>query len=192
MRQTRVVTLIVLILTVCCWADRVYLRNGRMLEGEVSVTGNQVVVKIEGGQIGLRESDIERIERALLPQDAFPGKLKESLADSRKCLELARWAWQNNLVKEYGIALRAALLADQNNAQVRKLLQEYRLYYARLEVNQGAADQLLADLGPGFKIYRTEHYRIGYNCSDEFVQTAGEKLERLYEQFMRFFFQQGL
>lgn len=46
--------------------------------------------------------------------------------------------------------------------------------------------QLLSELPKGFKIYRTQHYVIGYNCSEAYVKRVGLLFEQLYRGFFTY------
>ncbi|MBN1766582.1 MAG: DUF1570 domain-containing protein [Sedimentisphaerales bacterium] len=167
--------------------DVVHLKNGGRLEGRITDLGDHIKIDTRNSSIEVNKRDIERREQKALPEDIFPSRLKAAGDDSQACLELARWALENNLETEYIQALRTALLYDQKNAQARKLLREYRLYHYHLPQNEKASQKMLDEMGEDFYILRTPHFRIAYNCSHLFADITGERLEKLYEEFMIFF-----
>jgi hypothetical protein len=169
------------------WADVVHLKNGGQLEGRVTQQGDRLKIEFRGGVIEVRGEDVERVEKKALAEDIFGGRLKNASGDAEACVELAQWARENNLEKEYILALRTALLIDHNHPKARRLLREYRLYRADLPDNKEASQKMLDDMGDGFGILRSRHYRICYNSVDVFAEISAERLEKLYDAFMVFF-----
>lgn len=168
--------------------DVVYLKNGGIFEGRVTEREETVVIELRTGSIELRKTDVEKIEKKPMPEDIFISRLQEaSLQGADACVELARWAQEKGLENEYVRALRTALLIDKNHQEARALFREYRIYHASIPDNQPADEKMQADLGDDFRILNTPHYRICYNSADIFAETTGERLERLYEEFMAFF-----
>jgi len=170
-------------------ADIIHLKNGGTIEGQVTDHGNRIAVEFSGGSIEINKSDIQQIENKPLPQNIFAGRLKQLIdnTDSNGCIKLAHWAMSKDLQREYVQALRTALLLDKNNSQAEKLLRDYRLRLQELPYNEKAAQKLLSEMGSDFRIMRTRHYRIGYNCSDIFVELTAQRLEDVYGVFLDFF-----
>jgi Protein of unknown function (DUF1570) len=46
--------------------------------------------------------------------------------------------------------------------------------------------RLLEELQDGFAVYRTQHYLIAYNCSEEYAKQVGALFEQLYRGFFSF------
>jgi len=167
--------------------DIVHLKNGGRIEGRIVRQDEKVCIEFRGGSIDLKTSDISFIEKKPLPEDIFPGRLRQVYDDADACVKLAQWALEKNLEKEYVQALRTALLVDTEHKKARTLLRKYKLHRAKLPYNKEACRKILADLGKGFRVLRSDHYRIGYNCDDIFAETTAERLEKLYEEFIAFF-----
>ena len=126
------------------------------------------------------------------PGEIFAGRLLAAGKDADACVKLAQWARVNGLDHEYVLALRRALQIDSDHTEATEQLHRcrQRLYY--LPTNNEAAKNILAEMGPGFRIMRTRHYRICYNCSGVFAEICGDLLEEVYHGFMAFFHDRGL
>jgi len=168
-------------------ADIVYLNNGGKLEGTITDQGDRFLVEHRGGSMIVNKSQIVRVEEKPLAENIFPALLRDAKGNADACVEAARWALKNNLEKEYVQGLRSALLYDKNHRMARKLLREYRIYHSHLPYNETAGNNLLYDMGTGFSILRTEHYLICYNSTNAFADLTGQRLEKLYQEFMIFF-----
>ena len=46
--------------------------------------------------------------------------------------------------------------------------------------------RLQEELGPGFEVYRTQHYVIFYNSSEAYAKQVGALFEQLYRSFFIF------
>ena len=168
-------------------ADIVYLKNGGKLEGTLTDQGDRFLVEYRGGSMVVSKNQIVRVEEKPLAENIFPALLRDAEGDADACVEAAKWALQNNLEKEYVQGLRTALLYDKNHRTARKLLREYRLYHTHLPYNETVGNNILYDMGAGFTILRTEHYLICYNSTHAFADLTGQRLEKLYQEFMIFF-----
>ena len=175
-------------------ADIVHLKQGGSLEGRLTDQGEQVTLVFPGGSIVVKKSDISRIEKKDLPQDIFAARLKQATdaADADACVELARWAFNKDLLKEYVFALRNALLIDPKHAAAEKLLRAYQLHLENLPENETAAQKMLQDMGPDFKLLRSQHFRICYNCTDIFAKITAARIEGVYYEFVSFFQRRNL
>ena len=168
-------------------ADVVRLRSGGYLEGRVEETEDGVRVYITGGSVEVRSDEIERIDRSPVPVDFFRKRLKEVRNDAEGSMSLARWALKKGLNAEYAEALRqvVALVPDHSEANKRLLDYYHRLEF--LPYNDDAAEALRVEMGPGFYVHRTHHYRICGNGSAAYNEAVGLLLEEVYRQFIRFF-----
>jgi len=119
----------------------------------------------------------------------FAGRLKQAIEsqDAEGCVRLATWAQEQGLAYEYVAALRTALLLDRRHEAARRALRRYAARYRVLPVNKEASAELLAAMGDSFRLRRTRHYRIAYNCSEAFAMASAERLEATYRRFMGFF-----
>ncbi|MHC4916155.1 MAG: hypothetical protein ACYTGB_11765 [Planctomycetota bacterium] len=104
-------------------ADVVYLKNGKSIEGKVTVEGDRVVVEIPHGTISFPRAKVLRIERRESRIEVYERKyaaLPEKDAAAR--LTLAEWCAREGLGNRREGLLREALDVDPENAEARKLL----------------------------------------------------------------------
>jgi hypothetical protein len=169
--------------------DIVHLKTGGTVEGRVEEKQDRVSVTLTSGSMEILKSQIARIEKKALPQDVFAGRLKKLIDenDAPGCIKLAEWAWSQDLEPQYVTALRTALLLDKKNKTARKMLREYQLRLANLPLNEKTVKKIRQDFGQDFNVLRTQHYRIGYNCSDFFAELTAQRLENVYRQFIDVF-----
>lgn len=170
-----------------CHADIVHLKTGGKIEGTLEDLDQDIRVHFPTGSALIHKSDIERIESKITPEVEFAVRLQKAAQDPAACLELAKWAKQQDLTREYVLALRTALQLDGTMKEARQLLREFEYQYRQLPANRAAADKLLAETGADFQLWVTPHYRIAYNSTSPFADVCGELLEQVYEEFGRFF-----
>ena len=173
------------------WADIVYLKNGRTLEGRVEQLQDHVKLFFRSGSILLNQSDILRIEEKALPEHVFVAKLRKIPQNADAYVDLAKWAYGKNLKEEYVMALRAALQMDRRHFAARQLLRDYEHRLAYLPYQDHAAQSMLDEMGDGFNFLRTQHFRIAYSCSYDYADMCGELLEEVYRKFIAFFQQRN-
>ena len=173
-------------------ADVIHLKGGRKIEGEViSEWGEEVQVKIKGGTITLKKSDIVRIEEKASPEEIYQKKLAELKEDNAEThFELALWCKKYGLYKEYEALLEKTLKINPEHIQAKRVLREYKKSLAIPGISKEAEERLKKEF-PGFKIKRTAHYRICYNTSEAFVQRIAPFLEKVYQGFYRWFESHG-
>jgi len=169
------------------WGDIVHLKNGGRLEGSVTQQGEMITIEHRGGSIVVHSQSVLRIEKKALAEQIFADRLHKAANDADACVKLAEWAFKRDLNREYVQALRSALLIDSGHIKARRLLRTYKIYHAHLPNNEKARQKLLDDHGNDFQIFCTDHYRICYNTTQAFANFTGERLEKLYEEFMIFF-----
>lgn len=76
MRRVALSALVLLVLATPAFADRVHLRNGRVVEGEVREEGDVVVVRTRGGiEARLPRADVLKIEVAATPAEVATARL---------------------------------------------------------------------------------------------------------------------
>jgi len=167
--------------------DVIHLKNGGRLEGRVTQQGEIITIEYRGGSIVVSSGDIIRIEKKATAEQVFADRLHKAANDADACVELAGWAFKKDLNREYVQALRSALLIDPGHIKARRLLRTYKIYHANLPDNEKARQKLLDDHIEDFQIFCTDHYRICYNTTQAFAHFTGERLEKLYEEFMIFF-----
>lgn len=169
------------------WADIVYLKNGRTLEGHVEQLENHVKLSFRSGSIILNKSNILRIEKKDMPELIFAAKLKNIPKNADAYVAVAKWAYRKNLKQEYVMALRAALQMDPSHSSARQLLRDYEHRLAILPYHENAAQTMLDEMGARFNLLRTQHFRIVYSCSYDYADLCGQLLEDVYRKFVLFF-----
>jgi len=147
----------------------------------------EVLIDAAGAVFAVNGADIVSRGRQAVLRDVFATRLAAVADDPATCVSLADWALKNDLTREHVMALRTALLTDRRYKPARKLLSDYRRRSARLPYNDAAAGKMLADIGDGFSLLRTEHFRICYNCSAMYARITAELIERVYGAFVGFF-----
>jgi hypothetical protein len=103
--------------------DVVYLKNGKSIEGKVTVKGEKVVVEIAHGTVSFPKSKVLRIERKASPVEVYEKKLAAIPAkDINGRLGLARWCRRQGLNNRARELFEQVLDADTDNAEARKQL----------------------------------------------------------------------
>jgi len=173
-------------------ADVVHLKSGDTIEGKVEDLGDSVKIEAKGAVITIPKSRIERIEVRKLPKEIYAERLKQlDTSNVEDCLALARWCREQGLDDEYAVMLRYVLAIDPENAEAKKLLYEYEKLSQVLPVSEQACQRLLREFGSSFRIKRTRHYRICYNCDMDFLLARCSLLEKVYRRFYEFFESNG-
>ena len=168
------------------WADVAHLRDGRSIEGKCSIIADKVRIERSDGVTVLESTEVEHIESGATLDGVFAGRLKAA-KNAAGCLELANWAQQNDMARQYVFALRAALLMDRSNTTARAQLTDYRRRMADLPYDNLLVNKMLRDLDGNFRYMRTRHYRICYNSNAMFADMAADLLEEVYFQFLQYF-----
>ncbi len=111
-----------LFLAAAARADVVHLKNGKSIEGKVTVKGDKVTVEIPFGSVSFPKSKVLRIERKESSIDVYNKKFAalEKL-DVAGRLELAAWCRKQGLRGRGDGLLRDVLTLDPENASARKL-----------------------------------------------------------------------
>ncbi len=168
-------------------ADIVHLKSGGSVEGKVEDIGDSFRISFDTGSFIIKKSDVKGIEPKALPKNEFYQRLSTVSEDVNGLMELASWAHSKNLKEEYVLTLRRVLQIDRTHQRANELLQNYQHRVNYLPYNETAAQKMLDDMGPEFKIRRTHHYRICYNSSDIYAEICGDLLEDVYSKFLYFF-----
>ncbi len=167
--------------------DIVKLKSGGEVEGTVVPQENGVRVEFSSGSVTIAQGDIERIIKRATPEAFFEEKYPQVKDNEEECLKLANWALSKDLKPQYARALRRVLELDPGQKEAARRLLDYHHRLEYLPVNERAAEALVREMGPGFRIRRTQHYRICYNGSDWYAEMVGDLLEEVYRQFVAFF-----
>ena len=105
------------------WADAVVLKDGRTLEGAVSVRDGQVVVRHRFGEIRVSEADVVRIDEtddAWDQLERLRGQLAHGTADER--YRFAMFAREEGFTDEARKALLSVLRVDTDHPGARAAL----------------------------------------------------------------------
>jgi hypothetical protein len=104
-------------------ADVVYLKNGKSIEGKVTVKGDKVVVEIPHGSVSFPKSKVLRIERKVSAVETYDQKYAALPAkDAPARVKLATWCKRQGMGNRAEALLRDALEIDSDHPEARKLL----------------------------------------------------------------------
>ncbi len=104
-------------------ADVVYLKNGKSIEGKVTVEGDRVKVEIPHGTVSFPRDKVLRIEKRESRLDVYDRKRAALAAgDAKGRLALAEWCLREGMGNRREALLREVLEIDPENAEARKLL----------------------------------------------------------------------
>ena len=104
-------------------ADVVYLKNGKSIEGRVTVEGEKVTVELPCGTVSFQKSNVVRIERRESSVEAYEKKYRELPAgDAAARVALAAWCRKEGMGPRAEALLREVLELDADNAEARRLL----------------------------------------------------------------------
>lgn len=124
-----VLPLALLLLPAIAEADRITLKNGRVVDGRIVEDGETVTIEIgAGGRITLPKRDIASVERAPTAREALAEKEAALAPGSGEALiRLAAWCDGEGLRAERDRLLWRALEIDPNQAEAREKLGYRRL-----------------------------------------------------------------
>ena len=104
----------------------VLLRNGQVLEGQISQADGQYVVQVDGGQIRLKATDVEMLCGSL--EEGYQRKRAAILVGSvHQHLELAQWCLRHGLLDHAGDEINAAVAADPRHPMIPALQQRLKM-----------------------------------------------------------------
>lgn len=174
----------------CCapiCADKIYLKDGRVLEGEVTDEGGDAVsIKMKYGVLKFNRDKIDRIEQKESPKDEFSARFKTAGKNVEKLVELAQWTQSKKLKEEFQQVLEVLKEVAPKNPEVEKLLYEFEKSDKVFEDDKTREDEILNHLGPGFKVLRSQHYVIFYNSDTGFAKRRLGLFEKLYDEFYKY------
>ena len=170
-------------------ADVVHLSDGKTIEGKTEDLGGKVrIVTVTGAVITLPKEIIVQVEKTPDPNITYLRMLlKVKGTDAEGFYQLALWCDEHRLSDQYAAMLNKTIEVNPDHAQAKKLLYVYNKFGRPLPDAEAAAQGMLAQFGPSFKICKTPHYLICHDCDDVFVQTRGRLFEKVYERFYRYF-----
>ncbi len=142
------------------------LRNGELVTGDVLLSGDRYDVRVAGGQIHIKRSEVEYCGPTLL--DCYehrralvePGKVQQSL-------ELADWCLRQQLYEQAALALAAAV--DDDPLHPRIPLLEKRLKFALEQPAEAAPRQAPVDDGPSIEDLNRTIDGLPPGCAETFT-----------------------
>jgi hypothetical protein len=110
-------------------ADVIHYKDGRKLEGRiVSRTATELTVETDFGKIKVPLSKVERIEEKRTPREELEARRALVAAEDAAALfELALWARDQELAKEYAALLREVIAAKPEHVLANELLGRVKL-----------------------------------------------------------------
>ena len=112
-----------LLLSASAQADKVYLTNGKSLEGKVTETEDKVIVALAQGTMSFPRAQVQRIERRESVLDVFAAR-RAALprGDAAARVALAAWAHRERMERQAQELLREALEIDPDQPEARSQL----------------------------------------------------------------------
>jgi hypothetical protein len=117
------VLLVVVLLAAAARADRVHLKNGRTLEGEVTDRGDKIDIKMAIGSTTVSKDDVESIESEKGAAIEYQEKAAALAADDAEGhFQLVRWCQERGLKDEARAELLKVIATSPDHAGARALL----------------------------------------------------------------------
>ncbi len=161
MKRAAAAWLVVGAAAVSAWGDRVFLNNGRIIEGKATESEGKVLIEMDYGAVSYPASEVARIERMPTGGEVLDWRLGQiDRSNPDDLFEVAEWARDNDLPRKSEEMLREVLALKPDHARARKLLGYVRadgkwrdvpeaLQLATSKLAAGKHDELLNDLLPG-------------------------------------------
>lgn len=105
-------------------ADLVYLKSGKILDGEVSVAdnGEQLELKGPNGTLVLSKTLVERFELGATLGALVEGKMKATGGDADKLYQLGRWFAAHGMGEQANVTWRRAIEVKPDHVLARRAL----------------------------------------------------------------------
>jgi hypothetical protein len=216
-RKKRLLLSIALVLAAAlpAFADKIYLRDGRVLEGKiVREERDKVQIELKFGAQTISRDDIVKIEKLKSPEEQF----EEALAAAKTAQELValgKKAIEDGLDKLAPRAFRRALALDKDNKEAHEALgdrfedgrwwtaeewarrpeeverrqkEEKEALRKKAEEGQSKYKKELAGVDWGdAHIIATKHYVVKCNSTKEVAQRYADFLEKIYAAYDKVF-----
>jgi len=128
MKAATLPVLLMLLLAATTFADRVHLKNGRVLEGEVIDQGDKVEIKMSFGSATVPKEDVESIEPVKGATTEYQEKSAALAADDAEGhFQLARWCQERGLKEEARAELLKVVAINPDHAGARALLGQVKV-----------------------------------------------------------------
>jgi hypothetical protein len=111
------------------------LRNGELIEGDITLAGDRYDVAVPSGQMHIRRSEVQFVGRSML-ECYDRRKASISIDKVQDHLELADWCLRHHLYEQAALALADAVATDSSHPRIGLL--ERRL---KLELEQQASPE---------------------------------------------------
>jgi hypothetical protein len=121
------------------------LRNGELIEGEITLSGDRYDVAVSSGQMHIRRADVEFVGRTVL--ECYQRRRALVSVDKvQEHLELAEWCMRHHLYDETALALADAVGTDASHPRIGLL--ERRLKFELEREPATPAKSKEAETGP--------------------------------------------
>jgi len=172
----------------------VVLKSGWKTEGRVIEAKDHVTVVLKSGRkVTYSRNDVDRVIRKDTPQQVFLKKFKAIDQNDLKALQdLATWSRLRGLGPEAVRVARRMLKIDPKSQFAKNILIRFKMVVEHIPPNKKREQELLAEFGRGFRVYRSRHYRICHNTDLDYAKERGKCFETLYEKFYRHFDKMGM
>ncbi|MBI3273015.1 MAG: hypothetical protein HYZ53_28760 [Planctomycetes bacterium] len=153
-------------------ADLVRLKNGAVLEGQVTETATEVRVQLPFGEMVVPRGDVASIERADSPAELYRRRASSLvLTDTEAHLELARWCLAKGLREEARRELQRVLAIDPAHGA------------ARLELDR-LEGRALPQAGPGWIELSSPPFLLRSPGRPEFLERLQGPVQALVRAFV--------
>src|SRR5262245_44497029 len=172
-------------------------KETKVLPGKVMVLSHDL------GTMYVRLEDVVKTYKAPTVSTQFERKFNQAVAkkSAAALLEVAKWAIQRGLVRQFHATVDKALEVEPSNAEAKKIVElRKRLDQGCVESSKQEAEmrKLIRDTNMKFKL--SKHFRLMYDTPDKPEEgrrksRADERLdllERVYEAFVFKFYSQGV
>lgn len=164
--------------------------------------GGIVAVQHEVGNLYLKLSDCE-IKRRPSVSEQYEKLERQALSkkDAAEMMNVARWALQRGMLKQFNLAVDQSLKFDANHADAKRVVAlRDKLSQPIKDVSKPREEMQQLVRTTGMKFKSSNHYLLMYNTSekpDEGRRKARhderiDLLEKVYETFMYKFYAQGV
>jgi hypothetical protein len=120
--------LVLVLLPAATFADRVHLKSGRVLEGEVIDQGDKIEIKMSYGSATVSKEDVVSIEPVKSPAAEYQEKAAALAADDAEGhFQLGRWCEERGLKDEAQAELLKVVAINPEHAGARGLLGQVKV-----------------------------------------------------------------
>ncbi|MFG0320137.1 MAG: hypothetical protein ACF8XB_22890 [Planctomycetota bacterium JB042] len=104
-------------------ADVIHMKSGQKIQGKiVQDDGSTLIVDTKFGRMTFERAKVERIELQRLPREEVTARMKAAADDAAAMFEVAKYAKEKRLEKEYREVLQAVVAIDPNHTEANEAL----------------------------------------------------------------------